>query len=180
MNASAGELESPDLNGFLEWLEAHSTSDSDCYRDLLERLVCFFAARNQADADECAALTLHIAAFRYRPADRDSYDHPRKFILGVARNVNYEMFRRARRFAALDERMEKAAPQPIDEETESELVQECVRAFGRDNVAAIIAYYENFRKGKAADSATRTRMCRLKGRMKIWLEQRLAGISRQV
>lgn len=178
--------EAPDLEGFLRWLEDYRQGDTDPYRAYLDRLTYFFIGRGQGDPEECADLTLHKAAFLYHPSLREAYGNPLKFILGVARNVNYDELRKIQRFVALDERIEVAAPPPFededpeDEHAELPLLREYIRDVGREKLDAVIAYCESLRKGgEPADVKTRVAIHRAIEKMKKWVEKRRRAMPEQ-
>jgi len=83
------------------------SATADRYLEIVRKLVCFFAGRGCADAEDLAAESVLRVAAKCGEVDASVHESPTGYFYGVARNVLHEWWRGARRESTKREELKK-------------------------------------------------------------------------
>lgn len=177
-------LSGSSFDGFLAALDPDRTVAGERYERLRRRLLLFFAARRVGTAEECADESLDRAARRL--ADGVVVEPSvESYILGIARNVAREQWKKPRAVEVDWTRLE--APRPGPEDKREACLEQCLEELAPQSRAWIGRFYESRgaerirnRQRLAEElgidaNALRVRMHRIRARLEECLHGCLGG-----
>ncbi len=124
--------------------------------EIMRKLVCFFAARGCADAEDLATDTILRVAAKCREVDGSGYGDRTGYFYGVAHNVLHESHRHLQRESTerdslRRERERLSSPDPESwkrKEVADRCLELCVGKLGEPARRLIVRYYRNDKTAK--------------------------------
>jgi len=125
------------FEALLDWLDPNRDHAAVKYEQIRSKLIKYFSATTQSDAESLADETINRVARRLNEIRDDIYGERARYFFGVARRVKMEYLRRKQ-------------PQPDPDagsdsdqiETEYRCLEECIAKLSAENRELVMRYYD--------------------------------------
>ena len=137
------------FEALLDWLDSDRELAALKYEEIRTKLINFFSATSQSEAEALADETINRVARRLNQVKDQIYGERARYFYGVARKVHLEYLRRKQ-----PQSKQEFAPDSERTEIEFDCLEECVTKLSAENRELVLRYY-------AADGRERIEQRRL-------------------